>query len=114
MRSVSSWRPSAMEPVNSAMRRTLVRFKETSSFLLGAATVLVFGLIARSSAPVATAQESRAPFASSVEQRQSTVEELRKLTALVQKQNELLTSGKVKVVVVERAAEDKPDKGQRN
>ncbi|MBI3463944.1 MAG: hypothetical protein HY000_12930 [Planctomycetes bacterium] len=52
----------------------------------------------------AEAQEGRQPFASSIEQRQQTVEELRKLNALMQKQLDLLSSGKVRVVVVEEKA----------
>ena len=80
---------------------------------LGFALALVFF---RLSAPVVTAQESRQPFANSVEQRQQTIDELRKLQALMQKQIELtqkqielLTSGQVRVIVVEA----KPEGGKR-
>jgi hypothetical protein len=52
-----------------------------------------------------TAQETKQPFASSIEQRQQTVDELRKLNALMQKQVDLLTSGKVRVVIVDERAE---------
>jgi hypothetical protein len=62
-------------------------------------------MLVRQPAPSVTAQETRQPFASSIEQRQQTVEELRKLNALMQKQVDLLTSGKVRVVVVEEKAE---------
>ena len=64
--------------------------------------------------PEATAQEGQQPFASSIEQRQQTVEELRKLNALMQKQIDLLTSGKVRVVVVEAATAEKDQDGKRN
>jgi hypothetical protein len=57
----------------------------------------------------AHAQDAKLPFASSVEQRQQNVEELRKLNALMQKQLDLLTSGRVRVVVVE----DRGDTGKR-
>ena len=76
---------------------------------LGFALALVF---VRLPAPVVTAQESGQPFANSIEQRQQTIDELRKLQALMQKQIELtqkqielLTSGQVRVIVVEAKAE---------
>ncbi len=87
--------------------------KQLSSYLLGAATVLVVELLFRGPAPLATAQENRAPFASSVEQRQATIEELRKIEAILEKQNDLLTSGRVKVVVLDQGPEEKPEKGAR-
>ena len=59
----------------------------------------------RSPAIEATAQDAKQPFANSVEQRQQTVEELHKLNALMQKQIDLLTSGKVRVTIVEDKAE---------
>jgi len=80
---------------------------------LGFGLALVF---VRLPAPVVIAQESRQPFASSIEQRKETIDELRKLQALMQKQIELtqkqldlLTSGQVRVVVVEA----KPEAGKR-
>ena len=90
---------------------------------LGFALALVF---VRLQAPVVTAQESRQPFANSIEQRQQTVDELRKLQALMQKQIELtqkqieltqkqidlLTSGQVRVIVVEAKPEAGKRKGQ--
>jgi hypothetical protein len=69
-------------------------------FLLGLATGLVlpsaWALLQRE----AHAQEGKMPFASSIEQRQQSVEELRKLNALMQKQLDVLTSGRVRVVVI--------------
>lgn len=56
-------------------------------------------------ANVATAQDARQPFANSLEQRQQSVEELKKLNSLMQKQLDLLTSGKVRVTVVDEKAE---------
>lgn len=81
-------------------------FALTVAGLIGALFLVLFRLPGSS----ATAQEGRQPFASSVEQRQQTVEELRKLNALMQKQIDLLTSGKVRVIVVER----EPEAGKRN
>ncbi len=74
-------------------------------FLLAVALALFFRL----PGPAATADEAQQPFASSTEQRQQTVEELRKLNALMQKQIDLLASGKVKVILVERATEEKAE-----
>lgn len=55
---------------------------------------------------VSLAQGIRQPFRSSIEQRQQTIEELRKLNRLMQKQLDLLASGKVKVIVVERSKQN--------
>ena len=70
---------------------------------------MVAGLILsewlRAPAALATAQDARQPFANSLEQRQQSVEELKKLNALMQKQLDLLTSGKVRVTVVDEKAE---------
>ena len=79
--------------------------KKAATFLLGAVTALLLMMWVRLPGPSASAQEGRQPFASSIEQRAQTVEELRKLNALVQKQIDLLTSGKVRVVVVEEKVE---------
>ena len=65
---------------------------------------LVLALV-RFPGSAATGQESRQPFASSIEQRQQSVEELKKLNALMQKQIDLLSSGKVRVIVVQDKAE---------
>jgi hypothetical protein len=72
---------------------------------MGTLAGLAISEFARSSAPQAAAQDAKLPFANSVDQRLQTVEELRKLNALMQKQIDLLTSGKVRVVVVEEKAE---------
>src|SRR2546425_1048960 len=74
-------------------------------FLLGAVSGVLFLLLLRSPGQEAAAQEGKQPFASSIEQRQQTVEELRKTNALLQKQIDLLTSGTVRVIVVEENAE---------
>jgi hypothetical protein len=74
-------------------------------YLTGVATGLLLMAFCRTPSREAAAQEGKMPFASSIDQRQQTVEELRKLNALVQKQVDLLTSGKVRVVVVEERAE---------
>jgi hypothetical protein len=74
-------------------------------FLLGVATGVISLELLRVPSREAEAQEGKMPFASSIDQRQQTVEELRKLNALMQKQIDLLTSGKVRVVVVEEKAE---------
>ena len=70
-------------------------------FLLGVATGAMVLELVRVPDREVEAQEGKMPFASSIEQRQQTVEELRRLNALVQKQIDLLTSGKVRVVVVD-------------
>jgi hypothetical protein len=76
--------------------------------------LLLFGLICfRSGNRAASADDTSQPFASSIEQRQQTVEELRKLNSLMQKQIDLLTSGRVRVVVVEPSEEEKPERGKR-
>jgi hypothetical protein len=72
-------------------------------FLLGVAIGALALEIVRGPAREAEAQEGKMPFASSIDQRQQTVEELRKLNALMQKQLDLLTSGKVRVQVVGKA-----------
>lgn len=74
-------------------------------FLLGLAAGLVVPSAWRALQPEVQAQDAKMPFASSIEQRQQTVEELRKLNALVQKQIDVLTSGRVRVVVVDERAE---------
>lgn len=79
--------------------------KNAMTFLIGGITAVLLMTWVRVPGHSAAAQEGRQPFASSIEQRQQTVEELRKLNALMQKQIELLTSGKVRVVVVEEKAE---------
>lgn len=71
----------------------------------GALAGFVLSELVRSPAPVATAQDAKQPFANSTDQRQQTVEELRRLNALMQKQIDLLTSGKVRVTVVDEKAE---------
>ena len=49
------------------------------------------------------AQKKRAPpFANAVEQRNETIEQLRKISAQLELQNTLLRSGQLKVVVVEQ------------
>ena len=79
------------------------------AFLFGAVASAAVMTWLHEPAATATAQEPKLPFTPSTEQRQQTVEELRKLNALMQKQIDLLTSGRVKVVVVE----DKPEAGRR-
>jgi len=86
-----------------------MKMKNSLSFLLGGAAALLLVAFFRSPGQVAGAQEGRQPFASSIEQRGEMVAELRKLNGLMQKQIDLLTSGKVRVVVVERAAEEKAE-----
>lgn len=53
----------------------------------------------------ATAQDAKLPFANSVDQRHQNIEELRKLNALMQKQIDLLSSGRVRVIVVDEKGE---------
>jgi hypothetical protein len=72
-------------------------------FLTGVATGLFLMAFCRLPSREAVAQEGKLPFASSIDQRQQTVEELRKLNSLVQKQIDLMTSGKMRVVVVGKA-----------
>ena len=74
-------------------------------FLLGVVTGILSLELLRVPSRAVEAQEGKMPFASSIDQRQQTVEELRKLNALMQKQIDLLTSGKVRVTVVEEKAE---------
>lgn len=65
--------------------------------------VLVFLMISvRMTGSSLSAQVARNPFASAIEQRQAMIQELRKLNRLMEKQLELLASGKVQVIVVER------------
>lgn len=71
------------------------------AFVLGVATGMVALELLRVPSREVEAQEGKMPFASSIDQRQQTVEELRKLNALMQKQIDLLTSGKVRVVCVQ-------------
>jgi hypothetical protein len=87
------------------MEDPTMRDQRIGAFLLGGVLAAAATIWLRQPEPVANAQEGRQPFASSVEQRQQTVEELRKLNALMQKQIDLLQSGKVRVVVVEDKAE---------
>jgi hypothetical protein len=77
--------------------------------LVSAVVGALLVLLSRPSEHVATAQEGRQPFASSLEQRQQTVDELRRLNELMQKQLELLSSGKLRVIVVERTAAEKAE-----
>jgi hypothetical protein len=70
-------------------------------FLLGVVTGVLALELLRMPGRDVEAQEGKMPFASSIEQRQQTVEELRRLNALMQKQIDLLTSGKVRVVIVD-------------
>jgi len=74
-------------------------------FLTGLISGVVLTLGWRALHPEAQAQEPKMPFASSVEQRQQTVEEIRKLSALMQKQMDLLVSGRVRVVVVDERSD---------
>ena len=78
--------------------------KKSCMFAVAVASVVVFLVLFRLPSATVTAQDSRQPFASSIEQRQQTVEEIRKLSALMQKQLDLLSSGKVRVIVVEEKA----------
>jgi hypothetical protein len=88
-----------------------MKMKNSISFLLGGAAALLLAAVVRAPSRVATAQEGvQKPFANPIEQRQQIVEELRKLNGLMQKQIDLLTSGKVRVIVVERAVEGKADR----
>ncbi len=82
-----------------------VKLGKRADLWLGLAAGFVVALFVRQPAPIVTAQETRQPFASSIEQRQQTVEELRKLNGLMQKQIDLLTSGKIRVIIVEEKAE---------
>ena len=81
------------------------RSKKALVAVLGMASLGLALLLFRQPSSDARAQDSRQPFASSIEQRQQTVEELRKLNALMQKQIDLLSSGKVRVIVVQEKAE---------
>ncbi len=74
-------------------------------FVSGFAAGMLFLAIVRLPSREVEAQDGKLPFASSVEQRQQSVEELRKLNALMQKQIDLLTSGKVRVTVVDEKTE---------
>jgi hypothetical protein len=74
-------------------------------FLLGVFSGLVLPVVGRALHTEVEAQEGKMPFASAIDQRQQTVEEMRKLNALMQKQLDLLTSGRVRVVVVDERAE---------
>ena len=75
--------------------------KRAPTFLLGGVVAVLLTSWLRLPSPMAAAQEGKMPFANSIDQRQQTVEELRKLNALMQKQIDLMTSGKVRVIVVE-------------
>lgn len=88
----------------------------TRSFVVSVAvaTIVLCLVLIRTPGATATAQEGKQPFANSIEQRQQTVEELKKLNTLMQKQLDLLQSGKVRVIVVERAADEKPDGEHRD
>ena len=81
-----------------------MKAKQSLVFLLGALTGVLFLGLFRLPGSEVTAQEGKQPFASSIEQRQQTVEELRKTNALLQKQIDLLMSGKVRVIVVDEKA----------
>ena len=78
-----------------------MRTNKWLAFFLGLATGVISLELLRTQSHEVEAQEGKMPFASSIDQRQQTVEELRKLNALMQKQLDLLTSGKVRVTVVE-------------
>ena len=78
-------------------------------FLLGVIGGLLLPVLGRALHSEAEAQEGKMPFASSIDQRQQTVEEIRKLNGLMQKQLDLLTSGRVRVVVVDEHS----DSGRR-
>ncbi len=73
--------------------------------IAGIAIGVIGSELIRSPGAEATAQDAKQPFANSIEQRQQTVEELRKLNSLMQKQIDILTSGKVRVTVVDEKAE---------
>ena len=82
-----------------------MKINKSLVFLLGVVTGALSLELLRVPSREVEAQEGKLPFASSIEQRQQTVEELHKLNALMQKQIDLLTSGKVRVVVVEERAD---------
>lgn len=86
-------------------REGFMRTNKWLVFLLGLATGVISLELLRTPAREVEAQEGKMPFASSIEQRQQTVEELRRLNSLMQKQLDLLTSGKVRVTVVDERAE---------
>ena len=86
-----------------------MKTKKWLVFLLGVATGVLALELVRVPSHRAEAQEGKLPFANSVDQRQQSVEELRRLNALMQKQLDLLTSGKVRVVVVD----DRADGGRK-
>lgn len=73
----------------------------TTKLLLAACAVLLLLNLCKTEVPRVMADPPRAPFASSIEQRQQSIEELRQLVALMQKQYDLLASGQLRVVVVE-------------
>ena len=79
--------------------------KTCTVFLLGVFSGLVLPVVGRALHSEVEAQEGKMPFASAIDQRQQTVEEIRKLNALMQKQLDLLSSGRMRVVIVDERAE---------
>ncbi len=82
-------------------------WKRVAPFLAG----LLLGLAINSGGPTqpyhcVQAQMARKPFASSIEQRQEMIAELRKLNRLVEEQNRLLLSGQVRVTLVPQAEQE--------
>ena len=67
--------------------------------LLIAGNALCYCVLSFYQSTVAAPPSPRLPFANSVEQRMETISELREIKQLLKQQNELLTSGKVRVVV---------------
>jgi hypothetical protein len=83
----------------------------TAPFLAG----LIVGLAINFGTPrqqeyAVQAQMARKPFASSIEQRQQIIAELQKLNRLIEEQNQILLSGRVRVTLQQQAGEQE---GQR-
>lgn len=87
------------------MERQNERFGKLAVFIGGVIAGLALPAIGQKLCPPAQAQDAKLPFASSIDQRQQTVEELRKLNGLMQKQLDLLASGRVRVSVIDERAE---------
>lgn len=86
----------------------------TTKYLMGLGCVLLTLNLLKEDTRSVSAQQTPTPFASSIEQRQQTVEELRTLNALVRKQYELLAGGQLKVVVSDPAESPRATPGRRD
>jgi len=67
--------------------------------MLIAANALCYCVLSFYQSTMAAPPSPRLPFANSVEQRMETISELREIKQLLKEQNELLASGKLRVVI---------------